>query len=158
MRNTLTVTAADDKSFKHTHSFLDRLNLFNGFLHLTDGCNVLFLPRQALLRRIIRTQITRGGVQAVTHNFPKVQNIHRDAGLDQGIIIRLFPYIIFFDILIGLALVHTQQVIHIQAAGCPKVLFGAADLFTEIFMYDFFRHLTPPPLSARVYIFLLPAH
>ena len=113
MRNTLTVTAADDKRLEYAHSFLHRLNLFNSFLHLTDGCDVLFLPRQALLRRIIRTQIPRGSVQAVAHHFPKVQNIHRDAGLNQGVIIRLFPDIILFDILFGLALIHPHQVIHI---------------------------------------------
>ena len=143
--NALTVAAVYDKGLKHIHRFLDGLDLLNGFLHLPDSRDILFLPRQTLFRRIIGTQVPRGGVQAVTHNFPKVQNIHRDAGLKQGIIIRLFPDIILFDVLFGLALIHPQQVIHIQAAGSPKIFFGAADLFAEIFMYNFLRHLKPPP-------------
>ena len=82
VRNTFTVTAVDNKGVEYIHGILHCLNLFNGFLYLPDGCDIFFLPRQALFRRIIRTQIPRGGVQAVTHHFPKVQNIHRDAGSD----------------------------------------------------------------------------
>ena len=76
----------------------------------------------------------RPDIQTVTNLFDKIHNIDRYAVVVQRLIFRLFPDVIFRNVLIGLAAVHFIQIIGIKPSGSPKVFFRATNLFAEVLM------------------------
>ena len=61
-------------------------------------------------------------------------DIDRNTVVVQRLIIRLFPDVIFCNVLISLAAVHFIQIVGVKPPGSPKVFFRAADLFAEVLM------------------------
>lgn len=105
------ITVIQEKAVTDLHGILNCSDPFDNGLKLTHCFNKLLLPVKPFFGGVIPVGILRRGVQAVTRLFHKKDHAQRYTLVKHGLIVRLLPDIILFDVLFSFALIHSVQVI-----------------------------------------------